>query len=663
MPSQTSILSIAGKPTAISQPGTAQGKLRRWTGSGAGEPGGIQHFINRMFRTEEDKHGRRQKPHIMDEKDVTKSLGLDNTDELKIQNILTNTRADFATSPHLRSQRLQHARSRLSDFLVKTKRIPSDVRMEINKRAMVWWRKFGKTDYEGTPMIRHVVMKAQVVSPTLLKAGGPYIGPRGGKWADAKHTIPWKAKKLGGKIRSVIYSVVQMEPGSTLGVRDEGRRALEAEIKKRGLDERGLAKIGGGNLREGVLRVQSEMYDAPGKKTSKGPWTSKAIKKTLSSAIKEAPIEWDKLSRVVESKNNIPEGGWTLVRDALQELIDSGAIKRTDSVHVEAYYKKSLRKAFDVPTASPEDVKGKTQPSGGGGGPFIGPKGGKWADPDHTIPWKEGGGGGRPGAKPEEAASGRPGAAPDEGGGAPGAAHEEPTGQEQSAGVEDGMDEEGTDIPEFKFRITGKDHEQMAARIKDGITKATDMCKLSPPMCHENLGISRADMPQLDDAVLPNFLKSYQDKGISVKKGSIEVGRLKATQKEISAEKATGMADAYKEGSYDPSKKPIIISKDGYVLDGHHRWAAMVVTDPASTMRVYQVDTDIQTLLKDAGSFEGVKQAAFGKEVEDTPAPEAKEPGKPGQDLGVNPKPEEETQKAVWMQALGAARRDRFLRG
>lgn len=56
----------------------------------------------------------------------------------------------------------------------------------------------------------------------LMKAGGPYIGPRGGKWADPQHTIPWeephpvtvdsvidRAKKLGifaeehriGKIR------------------------------------------------------------------------------------------------------------------------------------------------------------------------------------------------------------------------------------------------------------------------------------------------------------------------------------------------------------------------------------------------------------------------------------------------------------------------------
>ena len=29
----------------------------------------------------------------------------------------------------------------------------------------------------------------------LIKAGGPYIGPRGGKWADAAHTVPWKEGK------------------------------------------------------------------------------------------------------------------------------------------------------------------------------------------------------------------------------------------------------------------------------------------------------------------------------------------------------------------------------------------------------------------------------------------------------------------------------------
>ncbi|MBT8428311.1 MAG: hypothetical protein KJN79_00215, partial [Gammaproteobacteria bacterium] len=30
--------------------------------------------------------------------------------------------------------------------------------------------------------------------------GGPFIGPRGGKWADAKHTIPWREMKPGSHV-------------------------------------------------------------------------------------------------------------------------------------------------------------------------------------------------------------------------------------------------------------------------------------------------------------------------------------------------------------------------------------------------------------------------------------------------------------------------------
>ena len=481
MPSQTSILTIGGKPTAISQPGTADGKLRRWTGQGAGEIGGIQHTINRLFRTERElTPGERLPPHIMSIEDVTKGLGLEQTDRDKVHRIIRQTRADYGASSHLRLPRLHSARATLSTFMLRTKRFSSEVRMEIQRRAMAWWKKYGHTDYEGTPMIRHIVTKAQAESPTLLKA-------------------------FGG----------------------------EESVKRYAAGEAGA---GGGGA---------------GTKTAFGRMSKPA-----------------------------PRGG--------------------------------------------EKPKG-------GGGPYVGPKGGKWANPEHTIPWK--------GAK----------------GGAPGAKHEEPSGEERSAGVEEaggeaGGDGEGTELPEFKLHITGQDHAQLAARLKQGIEKGSDLCKMSPPVCHENLGILRDDMPQLDDDVLPNFLKSYQDKGVSVKKGTMEVGRLKATQSQILAETASGMAQSYKEGSFDPAKKPIIISKDGYILDGHHRWAAMVVTDPASKMRVFQVDTDINTLLKDAGSFKGVTSAKFGAKAGE------REPE------GPPPKPETETEKAMWMQALGAARRDQYLR-
>ncbi len=42
--------------------------------------------------------------------------------------------------------------------------------------------------------------------PDLVKAGGPYIGPRGGKWSDVKHTIPWKERKVK-KAKRVAWSL------------------------------------------------------------------------------------------------------------------------------------------------------------------------------------------------------------------------------------------------------------------------------------------------------------------------------------------------------------------------------------------------------------------------------------------------------------------------
>jgi len=33
----------------------------------------------------------------------------------------------------------------------------------------------------------------------IKKSGGPYIGKRGGKWADPQHKIPWHEKKHAGK--------------------------------------------------------------------------------------------------------------------------------------------------------------------------------------------------------------------------------------------------------------------------------------------------------------------------------------------------------------------------------------------------------------------------------------------------------------------------------
>ena len=59
----------------------------------------------------------------------------------------------------------------------------------------------------------------------------------------------------------------------------------------------------------------------------------------------------------------------------------------------------------------------------------------------------------------------------------------------------------------------------------------------------------------------------------------IRSDKLKATQRDMQGHKVAGMLAASKAGKYDPSKQPIFVSKDGYVVDGHHRWAATLAAD------------------------------------------------------------------------------------
>lgn len=47
----------------------------------------------------------------------------------------------------------------------------------------------------------------------------------------------------------------------------------------------------------------------------------------------------------------------------------------------------------------------------------------------------------------------------------------------------------------------------------------------------------------------------------------------------------------------------IIMSKEGYILDGHHRWGQVMLADPNLKMKVLQVPMDIDTLLKVGKSY------------------------------------------------------------
>jgi len=84
-----------------------------------------------------------------------------------------------------------------------------------------------------------------------------------------------------------------------------------------------------------------------------------------------------------------------------------------------------------------------------------------------------------------------------------------------------------------------------------------------------------------------------RDDVVAGKKVSLPVKNLKAAQTEIIAEKAIGMAI----GTMLNSKPPkiggdlgSIVSKDNFIMDGHHRWAATFLCDPNGKVEATQID-------------------------------------------------------------------------
>ena len=84
----------------------------------------------------------------------------------------------------------------------------------------------------------------------IIKAG-PYIGPRGGKWADPMHTHPWKAPKSTAKKKGkVVVKKKGKPPGSQIS---PGRRAK--------LDALGVGRLPPGNIPKGDIDYRLSAKD------------------------------------------------------------------------------------------------------------------------------------------------------------------------------------------------------------------------------------------------------------------------------------------------------------------------------------------------------------------------------------------------------------------
>lgn len=135
--------------------------------------------------------------------------------------------------------------------------------------------------------------------------------------------------------------------------------------------------------------------------------------------------------------------------------------------------------------------------------------------------------------------------------------------------------------------------------------------------------ISREKMPQIPDPKRDQFFDELSKRGIKSKKESVDPTKLRPTQSNFAGPKVGQLVGLFRANGELPGK-PIIVSSDGYVLDGHHRWAAMAVVgmqDRGVKLPIVRVDMPIKDLLKaglDFGKREGIATSNLADVAGDT---------------------------------------------
>lgn len=154
--------------------------------------------------------------------------------------------------------------------------------------------------------------------------------------------------------------------------------------------------------------------------------------------------------------------------------------------------------------------------------------------------------------------------------------------------------------------------------------------------CVGNLGISRVEMPQLTGFPTPgsiadtfpknefgevnlsqNFAEHLATLGVAVTPEDVDPAYLRASQNELNGVKTAEIMDSILEKGYT-TDNPIWVSRDDYVIDGHHRWAALVGAEyQGGPMEVpgLRVDMSITEILAEANDWTammGLQQRGFG---------------------------------------------------
>ena len=131
-----------------------------------------------------------------------------------------------------------------------------------------------------------------------------------------------------------------------------------------------------------------------------------------------------------------------------------------------------------------------------------------------------------------------------------------------------------------------------------------NMCRKSS-FCKGSQKIPRRLMPQIYDTkkFSQKIFKRFHIRSKTLK---MPTGALKPSQNEINKKIVKKVIKSLSK----KGQKPIVVSKDNFVVDGHHRWAAQKVLNPKKKIKVLKMNAPINDALGIAIATE-TKRDAF----------------------------------------------------
>ena len=177
-----------------------------------------------------------------------------------------------------------------------------------------------------------------------------------------------------------------------------------------------------------------------------------------------------------------------------------------------------------------------------------------------------------------------------------------PSAPDGGSGAQSGVRQEGGRPTEGRQGVqpSGQGREVAAQATQEAVAPATPEW-MAFPENSGTLNIPRAEMPQIKAehrGAMVNFLKGQ---GVSSETQEITADQLKPTQAEFSPKKVQQARD------YQGGNRSILVSQDGYIVDGHHQWLAAL--ESQEPVKAIVLDAPISQLLETVKAFPSAEQA------------------------------------------------------